>query len=187
MAQFRVDFGIEPSISDQIDDPAFGFIRFHVQFVGQHANGDALMDATECFEDHQTGILDEFVQPHRHKEIVIQNGLAFVQLQTGTFEIEIDQQMFQEFGDWIAVCVRFLLDDFDQVFEGVTASLVDDHGNGQVTQNVRAHRLDGIQIQWLVQEHFDHKITTLWVVNENEHTPVNQPGALLQCFNVAVN
>lgn len=143
------------------------------------------MDATECFEDHETCVFNEFIHPNDDEEIVNDNRLAFVQFQTCTFKIEVHQQMFQEFGDWITVGVRFLLNDSDQVFESITTAWIDDHSGSQITQNMRAHRLDGIQVQWFVQEHFNDQITSLWVVHEDEHAPVDQPGALLQSFNVA--
>lgn len=145
------------------------------------------MDAAKRFENHETCIFNEFVHPNNDEEVIVDDGLAFVQLEPGTLEIEIDEQMLQEFGDWIAIRVRFLLDDLDQIFQCITASRIDDNGSSQITQNVRAHRLDGIQVQWLIQEHFDDQITSLGMIDEDEHTPVNQPGALLQSFDIAAN
>lgn len=49
----------------------------------------------------------------QEEEIVIQLRLAFVQFRPGSFEVKVDVQMLQEFGNWIAVGVRLLLDDFD--------------------------------------------------------------------------
>lgn len=144
------------------------------------------MDATECFKNHETCIFNELIHPNGDKEIVVDDLLAFVQFETGTLEIEIDQQMFQEFSDWIAIRVRFLLNDFDQILESIATTGIDNNGHGQIAQYMRAHRLNGIQIQWLVQEHFNDQITSLLVIHKDEHTPVDQPGALLQCFDVAI-
>ena len=105
VAQLRVNLGIQTSITNQIDDPAFGFTWLHVQLIGQHADGDALMDATECFENHQASVLNELIQPNDNEKVIDDNRLAFVQLQARTFKIEIDVQMFEEFGDWIAIRV----------------------------------------------------------------------------------
>lgn len=63
--------------------------------------------------------------------------------------------MFEEFGDWITVGVRFLLDNLDQTLEGISSTGVDDDSGGQITQDVWAHRLNGIQVEGLVQEHFN--------------------------------
>ena len=50
---------------------------------------------------------------------------------------------------------------------------------------MRAHGLNSVQIQWLVEEHLNDQIASFWMIDKHEHTPVNQPGALLQCLNVA--
>lgn len=116
---------------------------------------DALMNATECFKDHQSCALDELIEITVDKEVVKNDILAFVQLQTSTFEIEVDVQMFQELGDWILVGIRFLLNDLNQVFQCIATSTVDDNSDRQVAQDVRASRLDYIQVHRLVEQHLD--------------------------------
>lgn len=180
MAQLGVDLGIQPGIADQVDDPAFGFVRFHVQLIGQHADRDTLMDTAERLEDHQTGIFDELLQTSDDEEIVHDHRLALVQLHPGALEVKVHVQVFQELGDWVAVGVRLLLDDLYQILESVSPASVDDDSCGQVAQNVRTHSLDRIQIQWFVQEHLDDQIASLGMVEEHQNTPVDQPGALLQ-------
>lgn len=143
------------------------------------------MDATECFENHQTCILNELIQPDDDEEIVDDHRLAFVQFETGTFKIKVHVQMLKEFSDWITIGVRFLLNDFDQILECVATARIDDDGGGQIAQNVRRCRLNGIQVQWFVQKHFNHQIASFRMIDEHKHAPVNQPGALLQCFDVA--
>lgn len=140
------------------------------------------MDSTECFENHETRTLNEIGQPLQEEEVVIQFRLAFVQLGPGALEVKVDVQMFEEFGDRIAVRVRLLLDDFDEIFQRIATARRDDDRHGQVAENVRTHRLDGVQVQRLVQAHFDDAVRSFWMMHEHEYAPVDQPCALLQCL-----
>lgn len=142
------------------------------------------MNATESFKDHQTSIFYKLLQAPDNEEIIDDDRLAFVQLHSGAFEIEIHVQVLQEFSDWVLVSVRFLLDDLDQVLECITAATIDNHGCGQVSQDVRTHCLDCIQIERFVQEHLNDKITALSVIEEDQDGPVDQPCPLLKHLNV---
>jgi len=173
MAKFRIDLGIQPGIADKIDDPALRLVGLHVQLIGQHANGDALVDAAECLEDHQTGVLHELVEAGHNEKVIQDHCLALVQLQTRSLEVKVHIQALQELGDGIAVSVRFLLDHLDQILQSVAAGAVDHYGGGQITHDVRAHCLDGVQIQWLVQEHLNDEIASLGMVEEDQDRPVN--------------
>ena len=56
---------IEPShhlLPDEVDDPPLGLLGGHVELLGQHGDGDALVDAAERLEDHQPRVLDEVIQ-----------------------------------------------------------------------------------------------------------------------------
>lgn len=75
-------------------------------------DADALMNPTECFENHEPRVLDEFVQQSDEEKIVENNGLAFLKFLTGTIKVEVDVQMLKELGDRITVRVRFLLMHF---------------------------------------------------------------------------
>lgn len=70
------------------------------------------MDSTESLKNHQSGIFDEFFKTSNEEEIVKEYGMTFVKFLPCTVEIKIDIKMFDEFCDWISVCVRFLLDYF---------------------------------------------------------------------------
>lgn len=54
-----------------------------------------------------------------------------------------------------------LLDELDEVLEDVAAALVCDDCGGEVPQDVRAHRLDGIAVLGLVQKQVDDAVPTL--------------------------
>lgn len=142
------------------------------------------MDATERLEDHQTCALNELIEVSVDEEVIDDDILAFVQLQSSAFEIKVDVQVLQELGDGVFVGVRFLLDDLDQIFQGVAAPAVDDDGDRQVAQNVRTSRLDDVQVHRLVQQHLDDEVASLRVMEEHQHAPVDEPGALCQELHV---
>lgn len=143
------------------------------------------MDATESLKDHESGVLDKLLQAPNYEEIINDDCLALVQLQSSAFEVKVDVQALQKLSYWILVSVRLLLDDLNEILERVATATVDYHGSRQVAKDVRTHRLDRIQVQRLVQEHLDDEVTTLGVIEENQHTPVNEPCALLKHLNVA--
>lgn len=142
------------------------------------------MNATECFENHQTSILYKFINTRHNEEIVDDHCLAFMEFHSGTIEVEIHVQAFQELGDRVTVCVRFLLNDFDQILEGVATGPVDDNGGGQIAKDVWAHCLNGVQVKRFVQKHFNDEVATFWMIEECQHTPVDQPGPLLESLDV---
>ena len=77
--KLRVNFGVQLGVPDEVDDPLLGVFRVHVEFLGQHLDGDALVDPTEGLEDHQTGVVDELVHTRHQKEIVGKDGLAITE------------------------------------------------------------------------------------------------------------
>lgn len=143
------------------------------------------MDAAEGFKDHQSCAFNKLVDVPVDEEVVDDDVLAFVQFHAGSLEIEVDVQMLQELGDRVLVGVRFLLNNFDQVLEGVAASAVDNDGDREVAHDVRARRLDDIQVDRLIQEHLDDQVASLGVMEEDQHAPVDQPCALRQQLHVA--
>lgn len=138
------------------------------------------MNPAEGLEDHETRVLHKLIQTSDDEEVVDDDRLAFVQLQAGALKVKVHVEMFQELCDGVLVRVRLLLDDLDQILQCIPATAVNDDGRGQVAQDVRAHGLDGVQVECLAQEHLDNEVTSLGVVEEHQHTPVDQPGALLQ-------
>ena len=77
--KLRVNFGVQLGVPDEVDDPLLGVFRVHVEFLGQHLDGDALVNPTESLEDHQTGVVNELVHTRDQKEIVGKDGLAFTE------------------------------------------------------------------------------------------------------------
>ena len=49
-------------LPDEVDDPPLCLLGGHVELLGQHGDGDALVDAAERLEDHQPRVLDEVIQ-----------------------------------------------------------------------------------------------------------------------------
>lgn len=144
------------------------------------------MDATECFKDHQACAFDELIEISVDEEVIDDDVLALMQLQSCAFEVEVDVQMLEEFCDWIFVRVRLLLDDLHQILEGITTTAVDDNSDGKITQDVRAGRLNNVQVNRLVQQHFDDQVASFRVMEEDQHAPMDQPSALCQKLHVAV-
>jgi len=136
------------------------------------------------------------------------NLFTFTKLLLGTLEVEVDVEAFQELCDWVLIVVLFLLQHLHQVLQNVSSSarfvvgrrskkhcvsnlktkllctftwlpLVCDNGGGQITENVWARRLNGVQVS-ILEEQVDDSVSSVGVVEENEETPVDQPGALLQ-------
>ena len=120
-------------------------------------DGDAMMDATECFEDEKSSILHEFIGATNEKEVIVEHSCAVTQLLLGAFEIEMHVEAFEKFSDWITECVGFLdemrdenerrldrrrekfwnlLDDFHQFLQRsfVLLSRIDDHGSSEISK-----------------------------------------------------
>lgn len=108
-----------------------------------------------------------------------------MELRTCSLEVEVDVQVLEKLGDWILVRIRLLLNDFDQILQSIATTAVDDDGDGQITQDVRARCLDDIQVDRLVQKHLNDEVTSLSVMEEHQDTPVNEPSALCQELHVA--
>lgn len=66
--------------------------------------------------------------------------------------------------------MEYLLDQLDQVLEDVSPALVGDDGRGEVAQDVRAHRLDGVAVLRLVQEQVDDAVPALQNHRNNTET-----------------
>ena len=79
MSELGVDLGVEVGVPDEVDDPLLGVLRVHVEFLGQHLDGDALVNPTEGLEDHQTGVVNELVHTRDQKEIVGKDGLTITE------------------------------------------------------------------------------------------------------------
>ena len=119
-------------------------------------DGDAMMNATEGFEDQQTGILHEFIGTTDEEKVVVQHIGTVAQFLLRAIEIEMNVKTFEKLGDRIAESVRFLkranfrsfsppvsttnlLNDFDQFFQRsfVLLSRIDDHGSSQISEKMR--------------------------------------------------
>ena len=105
------------------------------------------MDTTESLENHQASIFDKIVQNGDQEEVVQEDIAALSKFLLSGVEIEVDVKMFNEFGNGIAIRIRFLLNNFHQIFQHSAAILlVDDDGSRQVPKNVRAHGFNSIQV-----------------------------------------
>lgn len=67
------------------------------------------MNTAKSLEDHEPGVLDEFIQQGDEEEIVDDYRLALLQLLTCTVEVEVHVEMLQEFGYRVPIRVRFLV------------------------------------------------------------------------------
>lgn len=151
------------------------------------------MDLAKDFEDEQPSIVDKVVDARREEEIDAQHHLAVAQLALGAIKVEVDVETFDEFGDGIAIVVRLVLNQAHQLLHVDATLLVRDDRRRQVAQNVRARRLDGVQVRivlrllvaeaLVVEEELHQQIATVLHVEEDEQAPVDQPGALLQRLN----
>ena len=118
---------------------------------------DALMNATEGFEDHHPGVLYKVIQTGHQEEIVHQHRLAVPQLLLGPVKIKVDREVLNEGGDGVLVGVRLLLDHLDQILHHVAPrGLVRDDRGGQVAQYPGTGGLDGVKILLLVEEQLDN-------------------------------
>lgn len=117
VAEFAVNLGVETGITNEVDDPAFGDVGLHVELLSEHADGDALVDATECLEDHEPSVLHELVEESDEEEIVEHHRLTLLQLLTRSVKIKIDVEMLQELRDRVAIGVRLLLDHLDEILK----------------------------------------------------------------------
>lgn len=104
------------------------------------------MNSTKRFKYHQPSVFDEFFETSNQKKIVEQYRVTFVKLLPSSVEIKIDVEVFYELGYRISISVRFLLDDLYQILQGTSPRSVDDDCGCEVSQNVRAHRLNGVQV-----------------------------------------
>ena len=144
------------------------------------------MDPAECLKDHHPRVLDKVIQTRHEEEIIDEHGLAIPELLLGAVKVKVDVEVLDEAGDGILVGVGFFLDHLDQVLHHVPpGALVDDDRSGQISQDPGARGLDGVQVGLLVEEQVDDQVLTLVVVEEDEQTPVDQPGPLLQRLQVA--
>ena len=78
VSKLRVNFCVQLGVPDEVDDPLLGVLRVHVEFLGQHLDGDALVNPTEGLEDHQPCVVNELVNARNQEEIVGKDGLAFL-------------------------------------------------------------------------------------------------------------
>jgi len=174
-----VDLGVEVGISDEVHDPPLRISLGHVELLRDHADVDALVDAAVRLEDVQARVFDELLVEGREEEVVGEDGLAFAEPLLGGLEVELDEEGVEELGDWVGVRVGFLLDDLEEVLEEHALLLVGDDSDGEVAEDVRARRLDGVQVL-VIEEELQDQIATAGVVEKDEEAPVNKPSPLLQ-------
>jgi hypothetical protein len=71
-------------------------------------DADALMNATECLENHQPSVLHEVIQASREEKIRVQQLLTVAKLLLGAVEVEVDAEVLEKLSDRVTVRVRFL-------------------------------------------------------------------------------
>merc|ERR1719186_30402 len=180
-----INLCIQLGISDQVYDPPLCFLRGHVELFSQHANGDALVDATKSLKDHHARILNEIIQTSNQEEIIDQDCFAVTQLLLGSVKIKVDVKILDEAGDGILVSVGLFLDDLDKILHDIPpGALVSDDSSGEISEDPGTCCLDSIEIGLLVKEQTDNEVSALWMVEEDEQTPVNEPCALLERLEV---
>ncbi len=186
-----VDFGIEVRIANEIDNPSLCVRLGHVQLLCNHADVNALVNAAVRLKDVKARVFDEFLVEGSEEEVVRQDLLALSQLLLGGLEVKLNEECIEKLGDGIVICVSFLLDDSEEILQRHSLLLVRDHCDGQVSEDVWAGCLDGIQVL-VVEEEFHEQAASAGVVEEDEEAPVDEPCALLQedegrCVHFAVD
>jgi len=181
VAKFVINFGVESGISDEIYNPNLSLILRHVEPLCEHVDRHTLMNTTEGLKDRKARILPEVVKAGSQEKVVHEDHLALPQLPLGAVKVVVDVEALNELGDGIRVLIRLLLDNLDKVWSDLIAlTFVADHCRCQISENVRAHCLNGIQIRRLEQKVVNNDITSLNVIEEDVQTPMDEPGALLQ-------
>ena len=142
----RIDFGVEPRIADEVNDPELCFLLTHVELVGEHRNVDALVNATVRLKDEEASALNELILQWLQEVICAEQAFALAQLLLGTVEVIIHQETLHELSDRIAICVVLLLDDAHQILEHVSPPWICNHGGCEVSEHVRAIRLDRLHV-----------------------------------------
>ena len=176
-----VNLGVQLGIPDEVDNPSLRLIRGHVELLGQHGDGDTLVNTTEGLEYHHPRVLNVVVQAGHEEEVVDEDCLTVPQLLLGSVKVKVDVEVLDEAGDRVAVGVRLLLNDLDEVLHDVPpGALVADDCGGEVPQYPGTGRLDGVEIRLLVEEQINDQVSPLGMVEEHEQTPVDEPGPLLQ-------
>lgn len=147
------------------------------------------MNLTKDFKNKETSILNKVVDAASQEKVNANDNLAVTKLLLCTVKIKVDVKAFDEFGDWIAIVVRFLLNEAHQIFHAVTSLTMSNDSSTQITENVRARSLNSVQVRILrifiahafrVEKELHEHVTTLLNVKEDEQTPVNEPSALLK-------
>lgn len=153
---------------------------------------DPLVDLAVALRDEMPGRVDECVSGAEQEEVVLEDLLGLAQLLLGLLEVKVDVQGLDEVGDGVGVLVRFLAHDADQVLELALvlvavagAAAAGDDGGGQVAQDPRARGLDSVDVGGR-EEHVGQRLAGGLVVEEGEQRPVEQPGAVLQLGERAV-
>lgn len=104
------------------------------------------MNLTEGFKDEETGILNEIIQTSYEEEIITKYKFALPEFLLSTVEVKIDTETFHEFSDRVTISVALLLNNLNEVLHVLPSLSTRDNGCGQITEYVRTHRLDGVEI-----------------------------------------
>mmetsp|Transcript_22000 Transcript_22000/g.41427 ORF Transcript_22000/g.41427 Transcript_22000/m.41427 type:complete len:387 (+) Transcript_22000:26-1186(+) len=180
-ALLRINPCVELRVLDQLDNPNFSLLSFHVQLRSDHPNVDALVDPAVGLEDQKTSILLEILPMALQEVIDFADLLAFLQLKLSLVKIHLDVQGHEKSGDWIAIDCGLVLDDPNGVLHQVLQPLLQDEARGDVAEEVRAREGDAGQAL-LVQEEIQQLHFHLFGGKDREEGPVKEPCPLKQDF-----
>lgn len=138
------------------------------------------MNAAEGLENQQPSVLPEVFEARGQEEIVLNDCFALAELFLSAVKVEVHVETLNELGDGIRILVIFLLDDFYELAESGRFSTITHNGSRKIPEDVRAHRLNGVEVWRLVEEEVDDEIPSLWVIEVHVQAPVNKPGPLLE-------
>mmetsp|Transcript_3668 Transcript_3668/g.5568 ORF Transcript_3668/g.5568 Transcript_3668/m.5568 type:complete len:395 (+) Transcript_3668:347-1531(+) len=170
------------SVANQIHNPPLSLCLGHVQFISDHCNLDALVNTAISLKDMHAGIFQKLLTERVQEIIVLKQGLTLSQFLLSGFKVKLNEKSIHKLGDGVRVGVALLLDDLQQILHCGSLSLADDHGGGKVSEDVGAGGLDDGKVA-LVEKQFQQGISSIGMVEEDEETPMNQPGALLASHN----
>lgn len=170
-----IDFGVEVEISNQIDDPVFCMILVHLEFGSDMGNVDRSVYSAGCFKNKESSLFLKLIAIVMKEIITGKDLVTEEKLLLCHIEIEVDEESLEKLSDGILVSVLLLLDDFDDVTNVVSTAFVDDNSCGDVSENMRAGRLNGVEVTVVEEQPIDDLVAAIRVVKPHKQTPVDQP------------
>lgn len=181
-----INLGVNSGISDEIDDPFFTIILVQSQSCTQVLDINSLMNLAVALTDQMSSGLDKVFRGCDKEEIGTENFFSLGKFLLCFFKIKVEVQSLDEISDWVRILVVLLLDDTNDIFELllVLASVagtvaVGDNCSSQISKDPWAGGLDGVDECWGEEEIADN-ITSGFVVEEWEQSPVNEPGSVVK-------